>query len=54
MYVSATEFVMGDALTRHDLHTSGPVTNIWEVPATINTKSVNAGAYAAPPAQGRA
>lgn len=32
--------------------TSGPVMNIWEVSRTMNTKSVRAGEYAAPPAQG--
>ncbi len=32
--------------------TSGPVMNICEVPRTMNTKSVSAGEYAAPPAQG--
>jgi hypothetical protein len=32
--------------------TSGPVTNMCEVPSTITVKSVMAGEYAAPPAHG--
>src|SRR6266550_440302 len=32
--------------------TLGPVTNIYETPRTMNTKSVMAGLYTAPPAQG--
>ena len=32
--------------------TSGPVTNIYEEPRTIKIKSVSAGEYTAPPAQG--
>ena len=34
------------------LITSGPVMNMCEVPLTMNTKSVMAGEYTAPPAQG--
>ena len=34
------------------LMTSGPVMNMCEVWATITTKSVRAGEYTAPPAQG--
>ncbi len=34
------------------LTTSGPVMNICEVSRTMNTKSVSAGEYAAPPAHG--
>ena len=32
--------------------TSGPVMNMWEVSRTMNTKSVMAGEYTAPPAHG--
>ena len=32
--------------------TSGPVMNMCEVPCTMKTKSVMAGEYTAPPAQG--
>ena len=32
--------------------TSGPVMNMCDVPFTITTKSVSAGEYTAPPAQG--
>ena len=32
--------------------TLGPVTNMYEMPRTMNTKSVMAGLYTAPPAQG--
>ena len=32
--------------------TSGPVMNMWEVSLTISTKSVMAGEYTAPPAEG--
>ena len=32
--------------------TSGPVMNMWLVPSTMKTKSVKAGEYTAPPAQG--
>jgi hypothetical protein len=32
--------------------TSGPVTNMYEVFLTMNTKSVMAGEYTAPPAHG--
>ena len=34
------------------LITSGPVMNMYEVSLTMNTKSVMAGEYTAPPAQG--
>ncbi len=34
------------------LMTSGPVMNIWAFDFVIMTKSINAGEYAAPPAQG--
>ena len=34
------------------LITSGPVMNMWLVPSTITTKSVSAGEYTAPPADG--
>ena len=34
------------------LMTSGPVTNICPVPLVMRTKSVMAGEYTAPPAQG--
>src|SRR5262245_38774919 len=34
------------------LMTSGPVTNMWLVPSTMTVKSVMAGEYTAPPAQG--
>ena len=32
--------------------TSGPVMNMYDVPSTMNTKSVMAGLYTAPPAHG--
>ena len=32
--------------------TPGPVTNMWLVPSTMKMKSVIAGLYTAPPAQG--
>ena len=32
--------------------TSGPVMNMWLVPWTMKTKSVSAGEYTAPPADG--
>ena len=32
--------------------TSGPVMNMWDVPRTMKMKSVMAGEYTAPPAQG--
>ena len=35
-----------------DFTTFGPVTNMYELSSVINTKSVNAGEYTAPPAQG--
>ena len=34
------------------LMTLGPVTNMWLVPSTMKMKSVMAGEYTAPPAQG--
>jgi hypothetical protein len=34
------------------LTTFGPVTNMYDVSRTMNTKSVMAGEYTAPPAQG--
>ena len=52
MDVGAAEPLLGISSPVTACTTSGPVRNMYEMPRTMNTKSVSAGEYAAPPAQG--